>query len=251
MIAVSREKSSRLDGKAAGVLSYKKKNGGERVSLATLLEIRPGMTAVIGGGGKTTLLRTLGEELAQHSRVLLCTTTKMLPYPELPYAANRQELEQLRDKCALLCAGTPVPGTEKITAPDADMAELVEWFDYVLVEADGAARRPLKAHASHEPVIPPEANQTICVVGASGFGCPIREAAHRPELYAELAGTTQDAAVTAEIAAAVLMGEHLHDRIYVNQSDLLPDPEPVRQLACLTGGSVVAGSLWKGEYFVC
>ena len=251
MIAGSVEKSSCLDGKAAGVLSYKKKNGGERVSLAKLLEIRPGVTAVIGGGGKTTLLRTLGEELAQHSRVLLCTTTKMLPYPDLPYASNRQELEQLRDRHPLLCAGTSVPGTEKITAPDADMAELTGWFDYVLVEADGAARRPLKAHAPHEPVVPPESNQTICVVGASGFGCPIREAAHRPELYAELAGTTQETAVTAEIAAAVLMREHLHDRIYVNQLDLLTEAEPVRRLACLTGGPVVAGSLWKGEYFVC
>lgn len=251
MIAVSGEKSSRLDGKAAGVLSYKKKNGGERVSLATLLEIRPGVTAVIGGGGKTTLLRTLGEELAKHGRVLLCTTTKMLPYPELPYAANRQELEQLRDRHSLLCAGTVLPESGKITAPEVRMSELTGWFDYVLVEADGAARRPLKAHAPHEPVIPPEANQTICVVGASGFGCPIREAAHRPELYAELAGTTQDAAVTAEIAAAVLMGEHLHDRIYVNQSDLMPDAEEVIRLARLVRGPVVAGSLWKGEYFLC
>lgn len=251
MIAVSPEKSSCLDGKAAGVLSYKKKNGGERVSLAKLLEIRPGVTAVIGGGGKTTLLRTLGEELAQHGRVLLCTTTKILPYSDLPFAGNRQELEQLWDKYPLLCAGAVLPETGKITAPDMTMAELSARFDYVLVEADGAARRPLKAHASHEPVIPPEANQTICVVGASGFGRPIREAAHRPELYAELAGTTQDTAVTAEIAGAVLMREALHTRIYVNQLDLLLDPKPVRQLACLTGCPVVAGSLWKGEYFVC
>ena len=37
------------------------------MTLSQLLDIRPGVTAVIGGGGKTTLLRTLGEELAgQH-----------------------------------------------------------------------------------------------------------------------------------------------------------------------------------------
>ena len=34
------------------------------MDLAKLLDIRPGVTAVIGGGGKTSLLRTLGEELA-------------------------------------------------------------------------------------------------------------------------------------------------------------------------------------------
>ena len=39
------------------------------------LGIRPGVTAVIGGGGKSTLLRRLGEELSREGSVLLCTTT--------------------------------------------------------------------------------------------------------------------------------------------------------------------------------
>ena len=34
------------------------------MNLAELLSIRSGITAVIGGGGKTTLLRALGTELA-------------------------------------------------------------------------------------------------------------------------------------------------------------------------------------------
>ena len=41
------------------------------MELAELLDIRPGVTAVIGGGGKTTLLRILGEELAGRHTVLL------------------------------------------------------------------------------------------------------------------------------------------------------------------------------------
>ena len=221
------------------------------MQLKDLLEIQTGVTAVIGGGGKTTLLRTLGEELAQGGRVLLCTTTKILPYPGLPCAGNRAELLELRERHGLLCAGTPVAGTEKITAPDMDMGELAGLFDYVLVEADGAARRPLKAHAAHEPVIPAEANQTIFVVGASGFGKPIREAAHRPAIYAELAEAEQDAVVTAEIAAAVLGRENLHTKIYVNQLDAHPGMDEVRRMAALLNCPVLAGSLWKGEYFVC
>lgn len=247
MITGSREKSSRLDGDEEGVIFYKKKNGGGEV-LWELLEIRRGITAVIGGGGKTSLLRTLGEELSGDHRVLLCTTTKMLPYSDLPFAGNRAELEALRLKHSLLCAGVPVPNTGKITAPDVEMALLAEWFDYVLVEADGAARRPMKAHAAHEPVIPPEANQTICVVGASGFGKSIREGAHRPELYAELAGVGMDAQITLEIAAAVLLRENLQDKIYVNQTDLLPDLSQIRRLAERLECPVLAGSLRKGEY---
>ena len=187
------------------------------MELAKLLDMHPGVTAVIGGGGKTTLLRTLGEELAEESRVLLCTTTKIFPFHDLPCAMTAEELNSLRRELRLMCAGTPVPGTEKLTAPPVPMAELAAWFDYVLVEADGSAQRPFKAHASHEPVIPAEASQVICVVGASGFGKPIREATHRPELYAQLAGVSVEDPVAPETEAAVLQAEGLHHRIYVNQ----------------------------------
>jgi probable selenium-dependent hydroxylase accessory protein YqeC len=220
--------------------------------LAKLLEIRPGVTAVIGGGGKTTLLRALGEELAAGGRrVLLCTTTKILPFPGLPCARTGAELEALRREHRLMCAGTPVPGTEKLTVPETPMAELAARFDYVLVEADGAARRPLKAHAPHEPVIPAEAEQTIRVVGASGFGQPIADAAHRPERYAALAGAAETAEATPETEAAVLRAEALHTRVYVNQVETLWDLADAKALAALLDCPVLAGSLQRGEYFPC
>ena len=222
------------------------------MALSDLLAIRPGVTAVIGGGGKTTLLRTLGEELAgRGSRVLLCTTTKILPFPGLPCARRKAELEALRREHRLLCAGTPVPGTEKLTAPETPMAELARRFDYVLVEADGAARRPLKAHAPHEPVIPTEANQTICVVGASGFGRTIADAAHRPERYALLAGVPETAETTPETEAAVLLAEALHTRVYVNRVETLWELADAKALAALLKCPVLAGSLQRGEYFSC
>ena len=225
--------------------------GGNTVKLAELLAIRPGVTAVIGGGGKTTLLRTLGEELAGQHPVLLCTTTKLLPFSDLPCARTAAELEELRRSHRLLCAGTDVPGTGKLTAPETPMAALAEQFDYVLVEADGAARRPLKAHAPHEPVIPTGANQTICVVGASGFGRPIAAAAHRPERYAALSGVPETAEATPETEAAVLRAERLHTKIYVNQVETLWNLADAKALACLLDCPVLAGSLWRREYFPC
>lgn len=45
------------------------------MDIASLLNIRPGVTAIIGGGGKTTLLYTLGEELSKVGTVILITTT--------------------------------------------------------------------------------------------------------------------------------------------------------------------------------
>ena len=239
-----------MTGEMGGVILIKEERRGDSV-LKDLLEIHCGVTAVIGGGGKTTLLRTLGEELAQHHSVLLCTTTKIMPFAEIPWTETAEELDYLRRQHRLLCAGTFLPDSGKLTAPQMPMAQLAAWFDYILVEADGSAQRPLKAHAPHEPVIPVEANQTICVVGASGFGRAIVEVAHRPERYAALAKTTVDAMTTPETEVAVLLAERLHDRIFVNQVETAEELEYAQALAKRLACPVLAGSLWKGEYLVC
>lgn len=208
------------------------------MELEQALEIRSGVTAVIGGGGKTSLLRVLGEELSRRGHtVLLCTTTKIYPFPGLVNleAPSEEELKNALTAHGLAAAGTPLFGTGKLAAPEMPMEVLAGLADYVLVEADGSAGRPMKAHAPHEPVIPPEAGQTVCVVGASGFGQPVAQAAHRPERYAELAGVTSDTAVTPELEAAVLEAEKLHSRVYVNQADTprrLSAAKKLKELLC-------------------
>ena len=55
-------------------------------NLASALRIEPGITAIIGSGGKSTLLKTLGLELMRTvGRVLLCTTTHMFPVAGVPW----------------------------------------------------------------------------------------------------------------------------------------------------------------------
>lgn len=217
------------------------------MALWELLELRRGITAVIGGGGKTSLLAALGRELSQHGRVALCTTTKILPFPDVPWVQSVKE----RPESPLLCVGTPLGDTGKLTAPEEPLAALAEVFDYVLVEADGAAGRPLKAHAPWEPVIPPGSDQTICVVGVTGFGRPIREAAHRPERYGALAGANLSDPATPETEAAVLRAEGLHHRLYINQAETAAALAAAERLAALAGCPAVAGSLWRGAYQVC
>ena len=71
------------------------------------LSIPRGVTAVIGSGGKTTLLRTLSRELP--GTVLLATTTHILPFEGVPLvtdggeAAVRRALAESR----VVCVGTP------------------------------------------------------------------------------------------------------------------------------------------------
>lgn len=224
------------------------------MNLAELLSIRPGVTAVIGGGGKTTLLRALGAELAADgARVLLCATTKLFPFDGLPNLADPTEtaLAEALEARRLVCAGTPVPGTGKLTAPNIPVARLAALADYVLAEADGAAGRPLKAHAPHEPVIPPEANQTVLVIGAFGFGRPIAEAAHRPALYARLADVPESAPASPETEAAVLLAEGLHTRVFINQVETAEARRQAAALAARLSCPVLAGSLRRKERYPC
>ncbi len=177
----------------------------------TELGIRPGVTAIIGAGGKTSLMDCLWRSLP--GRVVVCTSTHIYPVADLPCFERLSG--ELPEK---LCLGTPAEHG-KLTAPVEDLALLRELYDFVLVEADGAKHLPLKAHLDHEPVIPACADQTICVVGLTGLDRPIVEVAHRPDRFAELCGARVQDVATAERVAQVLNTEALADRYVLNQAD--------------------------------
>ena len=196
------------------------------MELWELLGIRPGLTAVIGSGGKTSLLRVLAQELSRHGTVLLATTTHIMRPDWCPFAAAAAELREGFTHDPVVCAGSYTP-EGKLTAPDFPGWQTAA--DFVLVEADGSRRLPAKAHAAWEPVLPPERSRTVCVFGASALGKAIRDAAHRPELYAPLAETSPDALITPELAARVLAKEGGFDVLFINQADVLDDPAAALQ----------------------
>lgn len=207
--------------------------------LCELLEVKPGITVLIGGGGKTSLLYHLAEELRGRGTVLVCTTTKIWPPEHLPIFNELHKVTEGLTQYGVVCAGAPtVKG--KLGEPDFLWQSCA---DYILVEADGSAGRPLKAHETWEPVIPEGCNNTILVLGAGGFGKPICEVAHRPAIYASLAGVSEDSTATMSVIAKVVNSEDLHDRIFVNQTDTEREWEQINQLAQLLDCPIVAGAL--------
>lgn len=183
-------------------------------SLADSLMIPKGVTAVIGSGGKTTLIRKLAEELSPTAHVIITTTTKIYP-PDHCLVTDRVSAESFTDG-NVICVGTPITvrGEQKLTAPQQTPDELRSFADYILVEADGSRHFPLKIHAPYEPVIPENTDRVIRVVGISGIGKPVRESVHRWETDASLDG---DAIVTPELAARLLRREPLADTLYIAQ----------------------------------
>lgn len=209
--------------------------------LYELLGISPGLTAVIGSGGKTSLLRRLAQELTPYGTVLLATTTHTLSPEWCPVTTTEQELYRALGNGRAVCVGTAAENG-KLTAPDFSGWQTAA--DFVLVEADGSKQLPAKAHAPWEPVLPPERSRTVCVFGASALGQPVAAAAHRPALYGTLAGIPLDACITGAAAARVLQKEGQFDILFINQTDVLTDPDTqLRPFAETLPCPVTAGSL--------
>lgn len=237
-------------------------------NLASALKIEPGITAIIGSGGKSTLLRALGLELMRAGgRVLICTTTHMFPVAGVPWDGSSRRLGAAPWKpgalhtpgctcevCAGLArgsicqAGVLDPETGKLSAPAESLDQLAQRFDYVLAEADGSKRLPLKAHASWEPVIPTGTANVIWVVGASGLGKPVDEVVHRPEIFCERCDCKPTDIATPERVAQTLNAElrmlGLEDaRVVLNQLDTLNDPTAADRFQAALGRPIIATSL--------
>lgn len=181
----------------------------------------PGLWAMAGSGGKTSLLGTLARELARQGRLVAVTTsTRIYPPPvgvapqtwllgQEPPDIEELELRLAPGRPLCLAQGRQADGKLKGLWP-AQLAALVEMPGlWVLCEADGAAGRPLKGWASHEPALTGQERGLVVVVGASGLGRPLdAQWVHRPEEFARATGLGPGQAVTPAALARVLGGPH-------------------------------------------
>lgn len=214
------------------------------MGFAETLGVRPGVTSVIGSGGKTSLLAALARELP--GTVVLTTTTHILPFPNVPLVTSA-DADNVRTALAgsrVVCVGSQAEKNGKLVTPELGIDALASLADHVLVEADGARRLPLKAHAPWEPVVPACSGRTVLVLGASGLGRPVRERVHRPELFCELAGCAPGDPATPELVARAANAEALADVALVNQADVAPDA--ARDLAVLLAIPAFVGSVQAG-----
>ena len=200
--------------------------------------------AYVGSGGKTTLIKKTAEDCRRQGlRVLVTTSTHMRAEAEAILSCEAEEIIRALDEKGYAMAGCDL-GEKMGPLPPQVYQAAYAHADMVLVEADGSRHLPLKAHLPHEPVIPPEAEQVICVVGASGLNRPVALAAHRPERFALLAGSEL---ADPPAVARVLEREALHHRVFINQADSPGRIAAALALAKLLRCPVVVASLQKGE----
>ena len=166
--------------------------------------------SLVGAGGKSTFFNRLTEELLlKNKRIILTTTTKMFAWQLSPFvkkgnlieADDEKVMEEKIKKCfyqdknreiVLIHYRIKEKEEEKISGPSPFYLD--KWWkeklaDYFLVEADGAAGRPVKAPASHEPVIPLSATDLIGMIGMDALGLSLQEEnVFRSEIFSRLTG---------------------------------------------------------------
>lgn len=168
------------------------------------------LVAFTGAGGKSTLLLALGGELVSGGcRVVLTTTTKLGPDQltgsVLWSPAPDEAARALEAASQVFVMGADRGHKVEGVAPEAvDRLFAETAADYVLVEADGARRRPLKAPAAHEPVVPATATLIVVVAGLNAVGQELSEAVHRPQEGMALTGLAPDDRLRPQDLATVL-----------------------------------------------
>lgn len=223
--------------------------------LSSLLSIKKGITSVIGGGGKTTLLHVLADELRTQGTVIITTTTHIRESDVFHNFVTTNSPDDLQSICALLkehrvlCIGSRCDD-DKLCTPTVDLNALIDICDYVLVEADGSKQLPLKAHAEYEPVVPKNSTQTMLTIGVDCIGHRVRDIVHRPHIICKLTGCKDSDIVTSQLVADLVNTENLHDTVLINKCDNKQLCDIAESISEKLGTKCVIASLLKGEWYV-
>jgi probable selenium-dependent hydroxylase accessory protein YqeC len=176
------------------------------------------VVSLAGAGGKTTLMFCLAKELfLAGKRVVTTTTTKILEPTSGETASlfiNRDEKELRQfvlkhlDEYRHITIARERLGSGKLKGVSSDLVNDL-WrsseIDYIIIEADGAAGRPIKAPREGEPVIPSSTTLVVAILGVDGAEMEVNEEnVFQAERVSKLTGIPMGMKMTDE-AMAVLM----------------------------------------------
>lgn len=208
----------------------------ERKLLIEALKIdinKKNVISVVGGGGKTSLIYELGSELSKLGKKVIITTTTHMFMPEsnviltgkkediikLLHSKNMITVGMLCNESNVIIKHNQLKNVEtsdtieeekfkKIRGLPENMAiHLIKLADFVLVEADGSKRLPLKMPASHEPVILKGSNIVVGVCGIDAVGKRIKETCHRSNLVSNFLNKSEEDFIQENDIAQILLSD--------------------------------------------
>ena len=152
--------------------------------------------AVVGSGGKTTLIKQMAEQFRNQGKsVFVTTTTHMFSEPDTLQTDDAAQIISRLQNSGYVMAG--IAENEKIKALSHETYEAVcAHADVVLVEADGSKQLPLKYPNSSEPVIPDNTDEIIVVCGLKAIGQKAKDVCHRLDLVKSCLGIEDETVIS-------------------------------------------------------
>ncbi|WP_247000961.1 selenium cofactor biosynthesis protein YqeC [Halosolutus gelatinilyticus] len=185
------------------------------MDLTRALGADAGLTCVVGAGGKKSALYELADRLDR--AVLTATvripifdrrvaTVRVTDDPVGVLSADRTDAERDREWPLGLVADRD--GDDRYVGYDPAVVDEIAAAgaaDHVLVKADGARTRLLKAPGDHEPQLPATADAVLAIASVHAVGEPLDErAVHRPERVAAVTGRSPGESIEPADVATLL-----------------------------------------------
>ena len=195
------------------------------------LEEKGHVIALVGAGGKTTLMYELARECCRRGyRTAVTTTTRILRPEHCPACRTLEECREQWNRREYAVWGSERENGKLGALEAEDFRRLMEQTDQLLVEADGARRMACKVPTAHEPVIPAEADIVIGVMGLDVLGRSIADACFRPQEVAALLDCGVGHILAPEDMVAILRSEAgtrkgVGDRAYYIALNKCDDPQ--------------------------
>ena len=154
------------------------------------------MIAVVGSGGKTTLIKNLADRYrSEGKKVFVTTTTHMFLEEDTLLTDDACTIIQELKEKGYAMAG--IWDRNKIKPLSKETFDAVcACADVILVESDGSRRLPLKYPNATEPVIPEGTDEIIIVCGLNALGQKAKAVCHRLELVKECLGIEDNTVIT-------------------------------------------------------
>lgn len=184
--------------------------------LDTIQESAPALS-LVGAGGKTTALFQLARQYltAKYNRVFVTTSTHFGEWQisnadhHVIYKDIATLMAELKDRNGVILITGEIEANKTNPLEINTLNWLRErckaWNIPLLIEADGARERSLKAPASHEPAIPAFSDAVIHVCGLSVIGKILNEEhVHRAGIFSKYANLAMDTPVTAASIVTML-----------------------------------------------
>jgi molybdenum cofactor cytidylyltransferase len=229
--------------------------------------------AFVGAGGKTSAMFALASEI--EGRVILTATTHLGAW-QADLADVHIIIHSPKDLDErLISSGEKILFTG--SAGDDDRLHGLDKYAVqklqdlckkhnlnLLIEADGARQRPLKAPADYEPVIPEGVDYAVVLAGLSGMGKPLNtNYVHRPQIFSSITGIKENQTIS-EIDLVRLLesndgglkgiAEDCQKILFLNQADddvLSSKGGRIARQLVGTYDRILVGSLGKTESKGC